>query len=899
MRTVTAIAPLVGGALVVCIAAFVLAGWIYGSRVLMSFGQDLLPMAPSTALLFMMNGAALILIVWRQGSNVVRVTALGVAIVALAGAGTLTVLSAQGLQSDIEHLGFPSSTMPDGMAIGHISSIAAGWLTASALALVILQLSRSKGRTGPVISLVLAATLFMSSQLLLIANLGGSPFGFGPSEIVPSLPTAIGLVLLSGGLLFASARILWPDMGMDPRRGGEFVFQSILVFLLLASCIFVIAFLQAVAELKVRDIAQYRRERLGDASLLMENPDISRLALGTLGSSPDGTSKRLLGNWMRKLREAYSYDRVFLLDPEGDMRLTPGEPDERIDTVIASRCASVLRSHTLHVEDLYRSDVDRKIYIALLIPVYDGNTPLAVFVLRIDPEVYLYPYLQTWPGPSRTSETLLVRRDGNSVVFLSPLRFSTDPPLTHRISLTHTEVPAVQAVLGERGSVEGIDYAGQEVIASIAPVPGSPWYLIARTSVSEAITPVRERLSLMLILIVILVGFAGLALAYFAVAQRARIFREQFQHAENMRRSDERFRKLVESARDGIVLTDATGTCTDANPGACTMFGLPHDRLVGQPFPSLFRLPDGSDGNPLWLSLIRADTRATELSLRRADGSCLSVDVSAWVLPDGNAQAIVRDITERKRAEELQQNLHLELEERVKVRTEQLETTNKELETFSYSVSHDLRAPLRGIDGWSLALLEDYGDTLEPRAKEFLDRVRSETQRMGHLIDDLLRLSRVTRTDMRSVPVDLTALVRRLGESIRISQPDRDTLLSVEDGLTVQGDPSLLEIAITNLLDNSFKFTSRVAPARITVGRQNGGGRNVFFVSDNGAGFDMAFAKKLFAPFQRMHTLSEFPGTGIGLAIVQRIIHRHGGAIWAESAVNAGATFYFTLEKGS
>ncbi len=913
-RAAPVIAPLACGALVMCIAVLGLAGWLYGSRVLTSFGQDLLPMAPSTALLLLMNGAGLLLIVWRQESLIVRSSALGIGVVALAGAATFTVLSTQGIQPGIEHFGLPAATMPDGMPIGHISPITAAWLTASALALVILHLSRGRSRLGPTFAVVLAAALFLSSLVLLIANLGGAPFGFGPRVIVPALPTAIGLVLLSVGLLFASARSLVAAAHDDSLRGGEFVFQSMLIFMLLASCIFVIAFLHikefsqryhasveeqltAVADLKVRDIVQYRRERFGDASLLWNNPDINRLAQAALQVPRNDASRRLLGDWMRKFREAYAYDRVFLLDPRGRMCLAASDPEVQTDTVILRRCADVLSARTVSLEDLYRSDVDGKVYFALLVPVYTADTPLGVFVLRVDPTVYLYPHIQSWPGPSRTSETLLVRREKNDVLFLSPLRFSANPPLTLRIGLAHTATPAVKAVLGEHGIVEGLDYAGREVIAFITPVHGSPWFLVARTSISEAITPVRERLSLMLVLIVILVGFAGLALAYLAVSQRARTYREQFQHAESMHRVDERFRKLVESARDGIVLADGTGSCTDANSSACAVFGIRRDDLIGRPLASHFWLPENGAEHPLWHELIRTGALSTELIIRKPDGTSVPVDVRAWVLPEGNAQAVIRDISERKRAEELQRTLHLELEERVKVRTAQLETANRELETFSYSVSHDLRAPLRGIDGWSLALLEDFGETLDPRAREFLTRVRTETQRMGLLIDDLLRLSRVHRTEMHVHPVDLTSLVHRVSEGIRSGHAGRTVMLTVEEGLTVHADPPLLEIAVTNLLDNAFKFTSRVAQAQIAVGRREDRGRHTFYFRDNGAGFDMAYARKLFAPFQRMHTLSEFPGTGIGLAIVQRIIHRHGGMIWAEAAVDAGATFYFTLEK--
>ncbi|NOZ48463.1 MAG: PAS domain S-box protein [Chloroflexi bacterium] len=224
-----------------------------------------------------------------------------------------------------------------------------------------------------------------------------------------------------------------------------------------------------------------------------------------------------------------------------------------------------------------------------------------------------------------------------------------------------------------------------------------------------------------------------------------------------------------------------------------------------------------------------------------------------------------------------------------------LELANAELESFSYSVSHDLRAPLRGIDGWSHALLEDYGDQLDEQAHQYLDRVRSETQRMGHLINDLLGLSRLNRYQLQRQSVDLTALAQTIAARLQEEQPQRPVEFIIQEGVTAQCDAHLLEIALTNLLNNAFKFTCQRTPARIEFGQIEIEGQPVYFVRDNGVGFDMAHAKKLFGAFQRLHSPADFPGSGIGLATVQRIIHRHDGRVWVEAEVDKGATFSFTL----
>lgn len=235
------------------------------------------------------------------------------------------------------------------------------------------------------------------------------------------------------------------------------------------------------------------------------------------------------------------------------------------------------------------------------------------------------------------------------------------------------------------------------------------------------------------------------------------------------------------------------------------------------------------------------------------------------------------------------------LEQRVVERTAQLEAANKELEAFSYSVSHDLRAPLRGIDGFGQILLEDYSNKLDDQGKEYLRRLRAASQRMAQIIDDLLKLARVTRSELSLEEMDLGALAQDVAEKIRAQYPERNVRFDTAAGLMARADMRLLRIALENLLGNAWKFTGRQNEARIEFGASEQNGKPTYFVRDNGAGFDMAYVNKLFGAFQRLHDSKEFPGTGIGLATVQRVVQKHGGRIWAESAVNGGATFYFTL----
>lgn len=254
-----------------------------------------------------------------------------------------------------------------------------------------------------------------------------------------------------------------------------------------------------------------------------------------------------------------------------------------------------------------------------------------------------------------------------------------------------------------------------------------------------------------------------------------------------------------------------------------------------------------------------------------------------------------RDITERKKNEAKVRQMNERLEELVKIRTAQLETTNKELEAFSYSVSHDLRSPLRSIDGWSLALLEDYANELDATAQKYLGRIRTDVARMGQLIDSLLRLSQISRTGMASREINLSALAEQVVARLREGEAPPGAEFSIMPGLTALCDERLIEIALSNLFGNAVKFSAKKELPKIEFGSEEKKGRRIFFIRDNGVGFDMAYAGRLFGAFQRMHKEAEYPGNGIGLATVQKIIHAHRGEIWADSAVGLGTTFYFTL----
>jgi len=375
---------------------------------------------------------------------------------------------------------------------------------------------------------------------------------------------------------------------------------------------------------------------------------------------------------------------------------------------------------------------------------------------------------------------------------------------------------------------------------------------------------------------------------------------------EALQASEEKYRRLFESSPDSITLVGLDGIVLDCNDATAEIGGLPKEQMIGQPFTELGVLDRGDMAKYMeFLSRLASGEPVGPLEIKaiRGDGETHWLEVFPVLLKkEGRAyaiQVISRDVTERVQAGLEVLRLNQELEGRVVQRTAQLEAANEQAEAFAYSVSHDLRAPLRAIDGFSLALLEDYGDHLDSDGRGYLRRVRAASQRMGQLIDDLLKLSRLTRDEMRHEAVDLSALTREIATELQQAQPGRRVEFVITPGLVTTGDARLLRVVLANLLGNAWKFTAKRSQARIEFGLVEVEGQPAYFVRDDGVGFDMTYAGKLFGAFQRLHTATEFEGNGIGLATVRRVVQRHGGRVWATGTVDKGATFYFTLAPAS
>ena len=414
----------------------------------------------------------------------------------------------------------------------------------------------------------------------------------------------------------------------------------------------------------------------------------------------------------------------------------------------------------------------------------------------------------------------------------------------------------------------------------------------------------------------------------------ARLLAERDRLTDSLRESESFYRQTLESVPGMTFTTRPDGYCDYQSQQWVEFTGVPMSEHLGDGWCRLLHPDDGPRAHAAWCAAVEGRAPYDlEYRVRRHDGAYEWFKV--WGRPIRSADgSIVRwfgtavNIDTLVNAQAAVRQLNEQLEQRVRERTAQLEAANRELEAFCYSVSHDLRTPLRTIDGFSQAALEDYGERLDDTGRDYLNRVRNGCRHMDQLIDDLLNLSRVTREQMRHETVDLTALAQDVVRQLRERSPQRAVDVRIASGLTAVGDARLLRAAFFNLLDNAWKVTSKNPAAVIEVGSEDGGQRTedgklltsvsaprsdspssalrpqfsalnpppVFYVRDNGVGFDMLYAGKLFNAFQRLHTVQEFPGTGIGLATVARVIQRHGGRIWAEASVGHGAAFYFTLE---
>ncbi len=537
--------------------------------------------------------------------------------------------------------------------------------------------------------------------------------------------------------------------------------------------------LAAIAALKVGQIVNWRRERMGDAAIIFEDVFLASHLLSLVQNSKQ-TDKDGILKWMTSFKETYQYENILLLDKNGKILVSAIKENEDIGPNAKGMLSNVAETKKFIFSDLYLNKVSNNVAMDLIVPILakKGRSSFVVgaILLRINPNDFLYPLIQTWPTPSLTAETALIRREGDKVLYLNTLRYRQNSALALRLPVSDMHLTAAAAALGREGNFEGKDYRGMEVLASIRKIPDVPWSIIAEIDKKEVFAQLRGRLWSVMILIVVSIISAG-----------------------------------------------------------------------------------------------------------------------AWVL-----------LLWRKQEAEAQGTYLLYLEDTVKERTKDLEKANKKLkesyadmESFSYSASHELREPLLIIELSARNLLKKYADRLDDDAKEILSEMKGQTGKMSELIKNLLSFSRASTKEISKSDVNMEALVQSAVEELQATLGNRNVQFERLDLPAAWGDPPMIRQVMLNLLSNALKFTRSKEKAVIEIGGTMKEDENIYYVRDNGAGFAQEHAEKLFGLFSRLSSSKEIEGTGVGLVIAKRIISKHHGGIWAEGKVGEGATFFFSLPRSN
>jgi len=828
--------------------------------------------------------------------------------------------------------------------------------------------------------------------------------------------------------------------------------------------------LSAIAKLKVDQIIQWREDKLGNATALSKNPFLAKELQDFFLHPGNHALKKDLLQFMQVLVENYNYRSIVLIDTKGNSRLSYPASDSIIGFFARDRIADAIHLNNAVLTDFHRSSLNY-IHLDLLVPfiitgIY-GNVTVGTMLIRVDPEILLFPLINSWPTPSKTSETLLIRTEGDSVVYLNELRHRKHTALVLRFPVSDSSLPAAMAARGIEGMVEGMDYRDVPVLASINRIPDSPWIMIAKVDQDEIYAPLKRETSVIITFVVVLILLVASLVWLWVRNLRHHALSQQYEAEIKQRALISHFDYLLKFANDNILLLDKNWRILEINDRALETYGLTREESAGLNMERLIPPAFHEEFHDHQVRLQKEGNLLTEALHIRMNGEQFPVEISSrYFEVEGHQfiQSIIRDITERKKNERIlhdysarlevvnqldhmisssnnieniystfveqmhrlmqfdrtsiltideevknytitlawtrglaaipqgtsnkvegslieillkekipllekeigdfgqwsensvlfKEGIHsrmivpltiqgkisgfltmascipgqyeerdvevlqmvadqlaiaiykselfgrvslhaAELEEKVQNRTAQLEAANKELEAFTYSVSHDLRSPLRAISGFAQLLLQDYMHVLDEEGKRFCNILINNAQNMGHLIDDLLAFSHIGRSEIHNGTINMEELVREVYEEL-IADADKSRLnFKVGNLPPCKGDIILMRQVWINLLSNAIKYSSKREHPEISIGFEKNAAEIIYITKDNGVGFEMEYVKKLFGVFQRLHSSKEFEGTGVGLAIVQRIIQRHGGRVWADSEVDKGAAFYFTI----
>jgi PAS domain S-box-containing protein len=680
------------------------------------------------------------------------------------------------------------------------------------------------------------------------------------------------------------------------------VYFFIVIFILLAAGIIIIGHyyyeryalhfrsevsnqLSTISTLKVSELVQWRKERLGDGNVIFKNIAFTNVVKSFFEYPDDMDAERELYTWLDEYQRYYEYDLIRLIYVKGSRNISFPTESPPLSSFIYQNISEVLKSREVRFIDFYRNEYNHHIYLAILVPILDeqnGNQPLGVVVLRINPERYLFPLINRWPAPTLTAETQIVRREGTDALFLNELKNKKNTALTLSISLKNTDNPAVKAVLGEEGVDEGIDYRGVPVIADIRRVPESPWFMVSLMDVAEVYAPMRERLWLLMMFagIIFLVTGSGLGFAW--RQKRIHYYRKQYETAEALRKSDEKYRELFYNDLTGDYISDLEGKLSIYNPAFANIFGFSSAKDVSD-----IHMEDLYKNKGRWndfVSRVRIERKIEffESERKRLDGVSIYVIENAFGIFNKQNELLgiygyIFDITKRKKAED------------------ELQRINKELEQFAYVASHDLQEPLRSVNSFTQLLAKRYKNQLDDKANEYIGFVVGGATRMERLIHDLLTFSRMGRMNTEQSIINSNEIMERVIASMTETIKENHAVVTHDHIPFLYANETTLTQLFQNLIGNAIKFRKENEPSRVHISVEKKDNELLFSVKDNGIGINPKYFEKLFKIFQRLHSDEEYPGTGIGLATCKKIVESYGGRIWVESIEGEGSTFFFTL----
>ncbi len=889
-----------------------LLGWTRGLPALSSFASDLIPMAPSTAGLFLLLGT----LAAFQAATPQRAAAHRIS-VALGCAGTLLsllllVLSSLGIHPAAEHLGMTIAGTVSGAPIGHISPVTAFCFVIAGASLVLLS-GADSGRPRWIVSAFVSASLVLCiGVILVVAYLLGGPLLYGSRVIPPALSTTLAFLLLATALLIASGLRAWPRRQRSDPAVMRATYVLVLAFALLAAGIVAVSYvrfhhyqrrfqadmeatLEAIAELKVGELTQWRRERLGDALWFVDNDDFSRRVRSWLENPADARARAGLESWLQHTRAAFRYDRVCLLDAAGVERACVPAATEPAEPHLLADALEVLRTRRPTLLDFHREDPGGAIHLAVLAPILDQGQALGVLVLRIDPRQYLYPMLRRWPTSSRTGEALLVRREGEEVVFLNDLRFRANAALNLRIPLTQRDNPAARAVQGEEGVMQGPDDRGQPALAAARAVPGSPWVLLARMDAAEVYAPLRRQLGSMLATIAALLLGAGALVGLVWRNQRVRFYRQEFLSEQALRESQHRFYSTLNGMLEGFQIIGHDWRYLYLNDAAAAFGRRAKGELLGR---TLMECYPGIQETPMFAALQRCMQERVPLRVEEPftypDGASAWFELSIQPVPEG-VVVLSLDTTQRKHAEAARENLEAQL-----LQAQKMEAVGR----LAGGVAHDFNNMLQTILGYADLLLVEIAPGHPQR--ESVEEIEKAAQRSADLTGQLLAFARKQTIaprvlDLNESVAGLLKMLRRLiGEDIDLLwKPARDPV-------RVKMDPAQLHQILANLVVNARHAITGVGHITIETGAVEfdpgycadhagfvPGRYALLAVSDDGAGMDRETLANIFEPF--FTTKQQGQGTGLGLATVYGIVKQNGGFINVYSEPGRGSTFKIYL----